>query len=118
MKFLKRYNIYNEGLFSSQIDEQIGENILDIVNKKRDYKPEFENNELVIKNIQLDSNPGTYNVYSTPKTLVLKYFKGGSQHKDIMSPGILQFTKELDCGEHLNGLIYLAIEKAYKRNNI
>ena len=35
-----------------------------------------------------------------------------------MSPVILQFNKELDCGEHLNGLIYLSIEKAYKRNNI
>ena len=109
MKFIKNFNLFNEGLFSDYTtDDDIAKAIYKIVDFRRDYIPVLENEELVIHDIKLDDNPGTYNVYSSKERLCVKYYKKET----------LLFTKELECADYLKETIYRVIEKAYKRNNI
>ena len=101
MKFLKKYYTFNEGLFSDyETDDQVAQALYDIL-QTAEYTPISEDNKFLIKDIKLDANPGTYNIYCSIGELSLKYYKAG----------VLLYTKDLDCGSYIKGLIFTLIEK-------
>lgn len=110
MKFIKNYNLFNEGLFGDHTtDDEVAQAIYDKL-AGTDFTPILDEGETyVIKHIKLDTNPGVYNIYIDKHKLILKYYKF-SPNKDILSDGVLIFTKELDCGSYVRGLILTLIK--------
>ena len=114
MRYLKKYILYTEGLFNdNESDDEVVKDVLRTLERSQDYTPEFVGDEIIVKNIKLDSNPGVYNIFSKMDSLILKYYKF-PVHKDIMSDGVLVFTKELECSPYLCNRIFSILKKTNK----
>ena len=99
------YNLFCEGLFSLDSDNQIANVVYDkLLTYIKIYEVKESDKGFVVKSVKLDSNPGVYDVYSSEDSLILEYYKSG----------VKVFTQEIKCVETLKTNIYDLIKKYFR----
>ena len=110
MIYLLNYSIFNEGIFSSDNDNEIAMNIchnlMETINTLKNNIIK-NNNGFIIKDIKLDEYLGTYTIYITENELKIEYHKYS----------VLQFTKILNCNESIRAEILDLINSNYSKEN-